>query len=124
MKQVLALLAGALCVRSLAAQTPRPLMPIKLENSAEAAWLRKPVHASRVLDDMTQASTWKFSGTGRISFPAEPRQNDMRVLRVEMRMFVDKPAPTRNGLSSVNLQRAFGGEDWTGYNRISMWIRP
>jgi hypothetical protein len=106
------------------AQLPRPLLPINLANSAEAAWLKKPVLASRVLDDMTQPSTWKFSGTGRISFPTEPRQNDMRVLRVDMQMFVDKPAPTRNGLSSVNLQRAFGGQDWTGYNRISMWIRP
>jgi hypothetical protein len=109
---------------SLRAQGPRPLIPINLANSAEAAWLKKPVLASRVLDDMTQASTWKFSGTGRISFPEEPRQSDMRVLRVDMQMFVEKPAPTRNGLSAVNLQRAFGGEDWTGYNRISMWIRP
>ena len=124
MSKLCALVASALCAWPLVGQTPRPLMPIRLENSAEAAWLRKPVHASRVLDDMTQASTWKFSGTGRISFPAERRQNDMRVLRVDMQMFVDQPAPTRNGLSSVNLQRVFAGEDWTGYNRISMWIRP
>jgi len=124
MRKLYVLVASVVGAWPLVAQTPRPLMPIRLENSAEAAWLKKPVQASRVLDDMTQASTWKFSGTGRISFPTEPRQNDMRVLRVDMQMFVDKPAPTRNGLSSVNLQRAFGGEDWTGYNRISMWIRP
>jgi len=112
-----------LSASSVVAQTPRALMPINLANSAEAGWLKKPVLASRVLDDMTQPSTWKFSGTGRMSFPAEPRQNDMRVLRVDMQMFVDKPAPTRNSLSTVNLQRAFAGEDWTGYNRLSMWIR-
>ena len=41
-----------------------------------------------------------------------------------MDMFTDKPAPTRNNLSSVNLKRNFGGEDWTRYNRISFWIRP
>jgi hypothetical protein len=120
--------SGALLILALAsslgAQAPRALLPINLANSAETAWLAKPVLASRVLDDMTQSSTWKFSGTGRISFPPETRQNDMRVLRVDMQMFVDKPAPTRNGLSSVNLQRAFGGDDWTGYNRLSMWIRP
>ncbi|HEY9227126.1 MAG TPA: glycoside hydrolase family 9 protein, partial [Gemmatimonadaceae bacterium] len=99
-------------------------MPIDFANSAEFAWLRKPVLASRTLDDMTQSSTWRFSGTGRLAFPSEPRLGDMRVLRVDMQMFVDKPAPTRNGLSSVNLQRAFAGEDWRGYNRISMWVRP
>jgi len=82
-------------------------------------------HYSRVLDDMTRPATWRFSGTGTLTFPAEPRMGSMRVLRVAMQMFVDKPAPTRNGLSSVNLRREFGaGEDWSGYNRISMWIRP
>ena len=108
----------------LRAQAPRPLMPINLTNSAEATWLKKPVLASRVLDDMTQPSTWKFSGTGRISFPTKPLHEGLRGLRVDMQMFVDKPAPTRNGLSSVTLQRAFGGEDWTRYNRLSLWIRP
>src|SRR5690606_20758855 len=36
----------------------------------------------------------------------------------------DEPAPTRNRLSSVNLRRTFAGEDWSAYNRISLWIRP
>ena len=106
------------------AAAQRPLMPINLENSAQAAWLKKPVLASRPLDDMTSAATWRFSGTGRVSFPTRPERGDMRVLRVDMQMFVDKPAPTRNGLSSVNLQRAFAGEDWSAYNRLSMWIKP
>jgi hypothetical protein len=118
------ILIGLTALKHAAAQTPRPLMPINLANSAEAAWLKKPVQASRALDDMTQPTTWRFSGTGQLTFPAEVRRGSMRVLRVDMQMFVDKPAPTRNGLSSVNLQRAFPGEDWTGYNRISMWIRP
>ena len=95
-------------------QTPRGLLPIAFSNSAEFGWLRKKVEASRPLDDMTQPDAWKFSGTGRLSFPEEPQLGDMRVLRVDMQMFVDKPAPTRNGLSSVNLQRAFDGEDWRG----------
>ncbi|HVE35544.1 MAG TPA: glycoside hydrolase family 9 protein, partial [Gemmatimonadaceae bacterium] len=126
---VVAMALGTCALQSADAQRPRPLMPIDLENSAEAAWLEKPVLASRVLDDMTSPATWRFSGTGSLTFPAESRTTgaggDMRVLRVDMQMFVDKPAPTRNGLSSVNLRREFvGGEDWTGYNRISMWIRP
>jgi hypothetical protein len=99
-------------------------MPIDHANSAESAWVRKPVLAKRALDDMTVAATWRFSGTGSITFPEKPRLGDMRVLRVDMQMFTDTPAPNRSRLSTVNLQRAFAGEDWSGFNRISMWIRP
>ena len=109
---------------TLEGQTPRALMPIEFVNSAEFAWLGKTVHARRTLDDLTQPAAWRISGTADVSFPTEPRLTGMRVLRVDMRMFTGAPAPTSNRLSSVNLQRAFAGEDWTAYNRISMWIRP
>ena len=99
-------------------------MPIEFRNSAEFAWLTKKVEASRVLDDMTQPATWQVTGTGRLTFPSEPHLGDMRVLRVDMQMFAAAPAPTSNRLSSINLRRAFDGEDWRAYNRISLWIRP
>lgn len=108
----------------LAAQPGRQLLPIPFEHSAEFAWLKKKIHARRVLDDMADPASWRTSGTARITFPPEPRLDGMRVVRVEMEMFTDRPAPTRNRLSSVTLQRAFDGEDWTGYNRLSLWIRP
>src|SRR5262245_5011206 len=116
---LVALLASAATSRAFC-QTPRALLPIEFEHSAEFRWLQKPVSSSRVLDEMKDPSAWRFSGTGKISFPTEPR----RALRVDMQLFVDTPAPTRNGLSSVNLQRAFPGEDWRAYNRISLWVRP
>ena len=107
------------------AQYPRrALLPIEFESSAEAAWLRKPVLASRTLDDMTRPDSWRSSGTAAVTFPAEPRTGGMRVLRVDMQMFRDAPAPTRSRLSSVNLRRAFDGEDWRAYNRLSLWIKP
>jgi hypothetical protein len=105
------------------AQTPRPLLPIDFVNSAEYSWLRKPVLASRVLDDMTRPDSWRLTGTGQLTFPAEPRLGGMRVLRVDMQLFRGTPAPTRNRLSTVNLRRAFANEDWTGYNRLSIWMR-
>jgi hypothetical protein len=122
---VLALVLGATTSMRAVAQTPpRALLPIDFEHSAEFGWLRKPVHASRTLDDMTRPDSWRFTGTGSLSFPAEPRLGDMRVLRVDMQMFRDAPAPMRSRLSAVNLRRAFDNEDWRGYNRLSMWIRP
>jgi hypothetical protein len=121
---IVILVSSVLLSRSGRAQTTRPLLPIDFRNSAEFAWLRKPVQARRALDDLTQSSTWRFTGTGQISFPAEPRLGDMRVLRVEMQMFSTMPAPTTSRLSSVNLRRSFEGEDWRPYNRLSVWIKP
>ena len=87
----LALVAGS----PLAAQSPRPMLPIPFENSAEAGWLRKPVLASRTLDDMSDTASWRFSGTGRMSFRTEPTLADMRVMRVDMNMYTTTPAPNR-----------------------------
>ena len=100
----------------------RALLPIDMTRSADAGWLAKPVLARRVLDDITDSTTWRFSGTGQLTFPAAPHEG-MRFLRVDMRMFRDRPAPTRNGLSSINVQRPVSGEDWRAYNRLSFWIR-
>ncbi len=100
-----------------AAQTPRPLLPIEFQHSAEFGWLQKPVEAARTLDDMSRPANWRFTGTGTLTFPRGG-------LRVDMQMFTDSPAPTRSRLSSVNLRRLFDNEDWRGYNRLSMWIRP
>ena len=119
-----AILLAAIPVSNATAQTVRVPLPIELENSAEFAWLKKPVLESRVLDDMTNPSTWTFVGTGRLSFPATGGPTGGPLLRVDMNMFTEAPAPTRNRLSTVNLKRLFPGEDWTGYNRISLWIRP
>ncbi|GLC25288.1 glycoside hydrolase family 9 protein [Roseisolibacter agri] len=106
------------------AQAPRSLMPIDFVESAEFGWLRKPVLASRVLDDMTRPDTWKVTGTAKATFPTEPRLGDMRVLRVDMQLFEGTPAPNRARLPAVNIQRAVPNEDWSGYNRISLWVRP
>lgn len=107
-----------------AGQTPAMPMPIEFQHSAEFGWLNKEVLDSRMLDDMTDPSDWAFEGTGRMEFPADGCPGEMPVLRVDVDMFTDMPAPTRSGLSAVNLKRAFPGEEWIEYNRISLWIRP
>src|SRR5690349_18538288 len=102
------------------AQEPRELMRIPLANSAEAAWAEKPVFARRMLDDKSDTSAWRYSGTAAFTF----RSDSTRSLRVDMQMFTTTPAPTRNRLSSVNLRRVFPNEDWSGYNRLLIWIKP
>jgi hypothetical protein len=98
-------------------------MPIEFEHSAEFGWLTKPVHASRILDDMSNPAAWRFTGSGRISFPSEPRLDGMHVLRMDVQLFRDSVIPTRSRLPAINLQRPVPGEDWRTYNRLAMWIR-
>ena len=115
---------AALVSTQLAAQAPAMPMQINYENSAEFGWMSKRVLASRTVEPMTTPANWVFQGTGKLSFLTESSAAGRPALRVDMDMFTDKPAPTRSGLSSVNLKRPFAGEDWTAYNRISFWIRP
>lgn len=118
-------LALALAPAHAAAQQPPQMpMPLEVEHSAEFRWLNKPVLASRVLDDMSDPATWRFQGTGTLSPLRDAGPGGVPALRVDVTMYRDEPAPTRNRLSSVNLWRAFAGEDWSAYNRISLWIRP
>ena len=100
------------------------MMPIPFGNSAEFRWFEKPVYARRVLDDMTRPANWVFQGTGKLSFTSGADGINSHALKVDMDMFTKEPAPNRTRLSSVNLRHAFPGEDWSKYNRISLWIRP
>ena len=100
----------------------RPLLPVDFANSAEFAWLAKPVAARRVVDDMTNPALWKMSGAGRLSF-VDASALSARALRVDMTLNVNPPSDARVRLPSVNLQRAIANEDWTAFNRLSVWVR-
>ncbi|HEU5208898.1 MAG TPA: glycoside hydrolase family 9 protein [Longimicrobiales bacterium] len=120
-----AVLAAALNPGAAAAQQPREhtLLPIPFEHSAERRWLSKPVLEQRLLDDMSDPTRWTFTGTGNLTFPDTRGPHGMRTLRVDVQTFPGEPAPTRSGLSTVNLRRSVAGEDWSGYNRLSIWVR-
>jgi len=121
----LTLLALASLNAPAVAQQPRQhtLLPIPFEHSAEQRWLNKPVLDSRVFEDNADPDRWTFTGTGTLTFPASRGPHDMRTLRIDMQMFRDAPAPTQSRLSSVNLRRSVAGEDWSAYNRLSIWLR-
>jgi hypothetical protein len=105
-------------------QAPRMPMPIQFEDSAEFRWLIKPVMESKVLDDMSHAKAWQVQGQANASWLAPTPPLKLAAVRIEMQMFRDQPPPSRNGLSAVSIKRSFPGEDWSSYNRISLWIRP
>jgi hypothetical protein len=100
------LLLVTLAAASLAAQTR--------EGSAESAWAKKKVLASRVLDDMTSPSRWTLSGRGELTFPTG---GERRHLRLNVALQNATALPTASAVRSV------AGEDWTGFNRLSFWLR-
>ncbi len=109
---------------TLCAQSARRPLSADLTRSAEAGWLAKPVLSSRVLDDMSDPVTWQFRGQGTLTTGRDSTPDGMPAFRISLAMLGDSAAPTRNGLAAINLSRAFGGADWSGYNRISVWIKP
>ncbi|MBL0938875.1 MAG: glycoside hydrolase family 9 protein [Gemmatimonadaceae bacterium] len=106
------------------AAPPRALLPIDFTASAEHGWLAKPVLASRMVDDMSRQGGWTLTGAGTLSYVNAPVLGDMRALRVDMRLNRAPDMPERPRLPAVNLRRSIANEDWTAFNRISIWIRP
>ena len=97
---------SALLITSAIAGAQAPtMMPIDLENSAEAGWLKKPVLASRMLDDMTKPGNWAFQGTGKLSFPSNDASQTYRFRKLAC----GEKAPERTFGNAKQLRDSLGG---------------
>ncbi|HWC97949.1 MAG TPA: glycoside hydrolase family 9 protein [Candidatus Sulfopaludibacter sp.] len=81
---------------------------------AQSTAANKTVHEARVLDDMKTPTGWKLEGAGEMSFRAGGQRPRVRV---------DVTLQGRKGLPSANGVKSLAGEDWSGYNRLSFWLR-
>lgn len=100
---------------------PRMPMEVEYENSAEASWLKKPVLAARTLEDWKNPQAWAARGEGAVSY-GECAFGE-RCARVDVA--IDRPKGSGwTGAAAVSLQRSLAGEDWRGYNRIYLRVRP
>lgn len=106
----------------------QPLMPMNEENdeSAYNRWLKKEVLESRLLDNMESISRWKLDGRGEMQLTSESFKDGSHALRmVTMSRFPDDVSPSnQRNYGVTGLFRTFDKEDWTSWNRISIWIRP
>ena len=110
---------------SLAAQQTAPAMPMhaKDEDGAEFRWLNKKVLDSRVLDSMEDLSTWTFAGAGEMTLTgvrAKDGQHSLRIRSTTGVAQVDGSGEWEDLIAT----RKFPGEDWSRYNRISLWVYP
>jgi len=120
-------------------------LPVNVENSAANRWLNKKVLDSRMLDDMETLDNWlgytvggeeivdarkvfkvqEAANVAAISLSKEQVQsgNQSLLLRTPVRL-PGLPPKNGRGWGRSGIRRNFNGEDWTKFNRISVWIYP
>ncbi|HLY62239.1 MAG TPA: glycoside hydrolase family 9 protein [Terriglobia bacterium] len=99
-----------------------PMQP-RYEDGAEFRWLNKTVLKSRLLDGMEDLSAWSFSGAGEMTLTDVRAKDARHSLRIRSTSNV---AQVEGGGEWEDLvaSRKFAGEDWSGFNRISLWVFP
>jgi hypothetical protein len=107
------------------AQQEVPKMPMQpiYEDGAEARWLKKKVLESRPLDSMEDVSTWSFSGDGEMALADSPVKDGKHSLRIQSKQNLGLVGNAGEWEDLVAI-RKFPSENWSRYNRISIWVDP
>ena len=112
-------------VRWAAAQEGAPRVPIEAvyEDGAEARWLQKKVLDSRLLDSMEGLANWSFQGDGDMTLANAPIKDGEHSLRIRSIQNIGKVGGAGEWEDLIAM-RKFSGEDWSTFNRISLWAYP
>lgn len=110
---------------SLSAQEKPIAMPMQpvVQNGAEYRQLRKKVLSSRLVDGMEDLSHWSFSGVGTMTLSTAEVKQGRTSLRVESKDNIGRVEGSGDWQDLV-ATRNFPSEDWSRYNRISVWVYP
>jgi hypothetical protein len=101
------------------------MMPMhaRSEDGAEFRWLQKKVLDSRVLDHMEDLATWSFTGAGEMTLTTDRAKDGTHALRIRSTTNVARAGGDEEWEDLV-ATRKFANEDWTHFNRISLWVYP
>jgi len=124
----------------------REPMQINFKDSAMYRWLNKKVYNKRTLDNMETLDNWRtFTTSGAAIVDArkiqKSKDSSSSVATIELsKELVHEgntsllmttptslagPGPKNGrGWGKSGIRRVFNGEDWTAYNRVSIWIYP
>jgi Glycosyl hydrolase family 9/Cellulase N-terminal ig-like domain len=107
------------------AQETTPAMPMQpeVQNGAEFRQLQKKVLGSRWLDGMEDLSHWSFSGVGSMTLSAAEVKQGKTSLRIASADDIGRVGGSGDWQDIV-ATRNFPSEDWSQYNRISVWVYP
>jgi len=121
--------------------------PLKaeFEHSASYRWLNKTVLETRVLDDIESLSKWngytlgseevvdarkvskpkETTNVAAISLSTEMAKSGKTSLLLRTPVRLEGPGPKNGrGWGRSGIRCSFDGEDWSQFNRISVWIYP
>jgi hypothetical protein len=104
-------------------EAPKMPMHAAYEDGAEARWLSKKVLDSRALDSMEDLSTWSFAGDGDMALADSPVKDGAHSLRIRSKQNLGLVGGAGEWEDLV-ASRKFPSEDWSRYNRISIWVYP
>ena len=121
-------------------------MKVNFEHSAPYRWLNKEVLDSRMLDNMETLDHWVPFTIGaqhiidartdnrpdkatqiitEMSLSSEKSRDNSQSLRMRLPTKLNVPGPRNGrGWGTAGVRRQFNREDWTGSNRISLYIYP
>ena len=121
-------------------------MTADLQDSAASRWLGKKVLESRLLDDMEDLAHWtpfthgpegvvdarvtsevtpSGSVVAAMELTSERSRDGKHSLRLSNPTRLDRPGPASGrGWGESGVIRLFDGQDWRGFNRLSVWIFP
>ena len=110
------------CAQAQLGAPEKPLQPI-VQDGAEYRWLQKKVLDSRLLDGMENLSNWKFKGEGSMILSTAEVKDGQHSIRIDS---TDNMARVQGSGEWEDLvaTRSFPSEDWSRYNRISLWVYP
>jgi hypothetical protein len=104
-----------------------PAFPLNVDHtrSTTARQLKKQVLESRILDRMESADTWKLFGPGSMTLITNRSHEGQSSIRLTSATKTDKPAAVLGRpFGESGLRREFADEDWSSFNRLSVWVYP
>ena len=93
------------------------------EDGAEFRWLNKKVLDSRLLDGMEDLSKWSFKGEGEMSLSKTQVKDGEHSIRISSTLNIGR-VDGSGDFQDLVATRRFPSEDWSHYNRISIWVYP
>jgi len=123
MRKLIFLFALALPFSAAGQQPDGAPLRARVEDGAAFRWLNKPVLDARILDDMESLAAWSFNGDGEMTLSTSPRKSGDHSLRLNSTTGVATVGGDAEWADLV-ATRKFPGEDWSGFNRISLWVYP
>jgi hypothetical protein len=110
------------CAQAQLGAPEKPMQPVA-ENGAEYRWLQKKVLDSRLLDGMEDLSNWKFKGDGSMTLSTTEVKDGQHSIRINSTYNIARVNGSGDWKDLV-ATRTFPSEDWSHYNRISLWVYP